>query len=158
MSRCLCASVLWLKIWSQRKFIGFYETSKTTANRLFQQLQYVLISFWLPIRKCWGHCYDSTSNQSSIRTGQQACVQEQEPWGLRHTLYDLSLFWTRFLSHIFGSTTGPYCVCTSIMNFGITSQTIYLYSLSWNELHHPHTTSWIVQFMHGFNVIFQRAG
>ncbi|XP_063747545.1 zinc finger MYM-type protein 1-like [Eleginops maclovinus] len=60
-------------------FLGFYQTSKTTAETLFQLLKDVLVRFSLPVSKCRGQCYDGASNVSGIRTGLQARMRELEP-------------------------------------------------------------------------------
>jgi len=78
----ICFRVVTENLEPEELFVGFYETSKTTADALFQLLKDVLMRFSLPIGKCRGQCYDGASNVSGIRTGLQARVQEQEPRAL----------------------------------------------------------------------------
>ncbi|MGL5904177.1 MAG: DUF4371 domain-containing protein, partial [Cetobacterium sp.] len=67
---------------SEELFVGFYETSNTTADALVELLKDALKRFSLPIEKCRGQCYDSAASVSGIRRGLQACVQEMEPRAL----------------------------------------------------------------------------
>ncbi|CAK6966905.1 unnamed protein product [Scomber scombrus] len=60
-------------------FVGFYATSSTTADALFQLLKDALARFALPLNKCRGQCYDGASNMAGVKSGLQACVLEQEP-------------------------------------------------------------------------------
>lgn len=78
----ICFRVVTENLEPEELFVGFYETSKTTADTLFCLLNDVLVRFSLPIIKCRGQCYDGASNVSGIRTGLQARVQEKEPRAL----------------------------------------------------------------------------
>lgn len=60
-------------------FIGFYQTTSTTEDTLFELLKDVLLRLSLPIKNCTGQCYDGASNMSGIRNGLQARVKEEEP-------------------------------------------------------------------------------
>lgn len=53
--------------------IGFYETSKTIADALYQLLKDVQMRFSLPML-----CYNDASNMSGVKAGLQTCVLEQE--------------------------------------------------------------------------------
>lgn len=75
----ICFRVVAGNLEPEEHFVGFYETSTTTANVLFQLLNDVLMRFSLPLQKCRGQCYDGASNMSGIKAGLQARVPEQEP-------------------------------------------------------------------------------
>lgn len=60
-------------------FVGFYATSSTTADALFQLLKDALARFALPLNKCRGQCYDGASNMAGVKSGLQARVLEQDP-------------------------------------------------------------------------------
>ena len=53
----------------QELFCGFYETTSTTGEKLFQIVKDVLSKFQLPIDKCGGQCYDDAANVSGRVNG-----------------------------------------------------------------------------------------
>lgn len=74
----ICFRFVTEQLESEELFVGFYETSNTTANALVD-LKDALKRFSLLIGKCRGQCYDGAVNVSGIRRGLQARVQEMEP-------------------------------------------------------------------------------
>ncbi|KAL2092995.1 hypothetical protein ACEWY4_010307 [Coilia grayii] len=75
----ICFRIVSDNLEPEEHFVGFYETSTTTADALFQLLNDVLMRFALPLKKCRGQCYDGASNMSGVKAGLQARVLEQEP-------------------------------------------------------------------------------
>ena len=67
---------------TEEYFLGFYETSKTSAETLFRLLKDVLTRLALPVSKCRGQCYDGAANMAGVRTGLQARMLELEPRAL----------------------------------------------------------------------------
>ena len=51
----------------EEHFVGFHETSTTTANTLFQLLSDVFMRFSLQLKKCRGQCCDGASNMSALK-------------------------------------------------------------------------------------------
>ena len=75
----ICFRVVSDDLEPEEYFVGFYETSTTTADALFQLLKDALARFGLPLDRCRGQCYDGASNMSGVKSGLQARVLEQEP-------------------------------------------------------------------------------
>ena len=63
-------------------FLGFYETSSTTADILFRILQDTLVRFQLSFENCRGQCFDGAANLSGKLSGVQTKVHEIQPKAL----------------------------------------------------------------------------
>ena len=60
------------------EFVGFYETSSTTAETLVTIIKDVLLRFQLPISKCRGQSYDGAAAMSGKHTGVAARILKEE--------------------------------------------------------------------------------
>lgn len=60
-------------------FLGFYSTTDTKAETLFDIVKDVLVRFNLPQSKLRGHCYDGAANASGKISGLQQRIREEEP-------------------------------------------------------------------------------
>lgn len=63
---------------STEYFMGFYSTTSTTAETLFNIVKDVLVRFRLPLEKLRGQCYDGAANVSGKISGLQQRLQSEE--------------------------------------------------------------------------------
>lgn len=74
--------VVSLDLVASEHFLGFYSTSSTKAETLFDIIKDVLLRFNLHISKMRGQCYDGAANVSGKISGLQRRIQEEEPRAL----------------------------------------------------------------------------
>jgi len=78
----ICLRIVSQNLVSSEFFLGFYSTSSTKAETLFQVVQDVFLRFNLPLTKLRGQCYDGAANVSGKITGLQTRLREIEPRAL----------------------------------------------------------------------------
>ncbi|XP_025265106.1 zinc finger MYM-type protein 1-like [Camponotus floridanus] len=78
----ICLRIVSQNLVSSEFFLGFYSTSSTKAETLFQIVQDVFLRFNLPLTKLRGQCYDGAANVSGKITGLQTRLREIEPRAL----------------------------------------------------------------------------
>lgn len=78
----ICLRVVSQNLVSSEFFLGFYSTSSTKTETLFQIVQDVFLRLNLPLTKLRGQCYDGAANVSGKITGLQRRLREIEPRAL----------------------------------------------------------------------------
>jgi hypothetical protein len=74
----ICVRYVDTKLTVHERFFGFYETSCTTAEKLFEIIKDALMRFGFRLTDCRGQCYDGAANMSGALTGVQSQFKAEE--------------------------------------------------------------------------------